>query len=149
VLWTDPAHSISHEAFLLGVMASIPCDWWMRRFVEGHVDEEAFASLRVPDADPATGLGARVVTLAGRLGCPDDRFATWAKSVGVAHGPLKPEEKQSMIEELDAVVAHLYSLTSGQLVHIFDTFHEWTEESQAKAWAARRDRTVAMLGGLS
>jgi hypothetical protein len=149
VLWTDPKHPTSHEAFLLGIMSSIPGDWWMRRFVEGHVDEEAFASFRVPDVDPAADLGARVVALAGRLACPDDRFAAWAKSVGVAHGPLQPEDKQSMIEELDAVVAHLYGLNAGQLTHIFDTFHDWTDEAQARAWAARRDRTVAILGGLT
>lgn len=147
VLWTDPAHLPAHEAFLLGVMSSIPADWWMRRFVEGHVDEEAFACLRVPDTDPATGLGARLVGLAGRLACPDDRFAAWAKSVGVAHGPLKPNDKQAMIEELDAVVARLYGLSPDQLVHIFDTFHEWTEEAQALDWAQRRDRTVAILRG--
>jgi len=129
-------------------MSSIPGDWWMRRFVEGHADEEAFASLRVPDADPATGLGAKVVALAGRLGSPDDRFAAWAKSVGVACGALTVEQKQLLIEELDAVVAKLYGLSSDHLTHVFDTFHEWTEESQAIAWAARRDRTIAILRGL-
>ena len=53
-----------------------------------------------------------------------------------------------MIEELDAVVARLYGLGPDQLIHIFDTFHEWTDESLANAWTARRDRTVAMLRGL-
>ena len=109
-------------------------------------------SYRFPGTASADALdlviGERAVALAGRLACPDDRFAAWAKSVGVAHGPLTPEEKQAMIEELDAVVARLYGLSSDQLIHIFDTFHEWTEESQAKAWAARRDRTVAVLRGL-
>ena len=70
VLWTNPTHPKVHEAFLLGVMSSIPADWWMRRFVEGHVDEEAFECLRVPDTDPASGLGARVVALAGRFSLP-------------------------------------------------------------------------------
>ena len=41
------------------MMSSIPCDWWMRCFVEAHVDEEAFASLRVPDVDTDIGLGAK------------------------------------------------------------------------------------------
>ncbi|MFB9972300.1 Eco57I restriction-modification methylase domain-containing protein [Pseudoroseomonas cervicalis] len=149
LLWLDVAHPKSHEAFALGVMSSISADWWMRRFVEGHVDEEAFESLRVPDADPSKGLGARVVALAGRLACPDDRFADWAKAVGVKHGPLKPDEKQAMIEELDAVVARLYGLSTDQLTHIFDTFHEWTTDAEWAAWNARRDRTVAILRGLA
>jgi len=66
----------------------------------------------------------RVVALAGRLACPDKRFAAWAKAVGVECGPLQDGEKQDMIAELDAVVAHLYGLTEKQLLHLFETFHE-------------------------
>jgi hypothetical protein len=68
--------------------------------------------------------------------------------VGVGHGPLKPEKKQAMIEELDAVAARLYGLDPDQLTHIFDTFHEWSEETKEKAWAARRDRTLNILRSL-
>jgi hypothetical protein len=149
ILWLSPEKPILHEAFLLGVMSSIPADWWMRRFVEGHVDEEAFASLRIPDADPSSGLGAGVVALAGRLACPDERFAAWAAAVGVACGPLHPVDKRRMIEKLDAVVARLYGLTADHLSHIFDTFHEWPDTDQARAWAERRDRTLAILRDLS
>ena len=149
VLWMDPNHTTAQEAYLLGVMSSIPADWWMRRFVEGHVDEEAFECLPVPDTDLSDGPGARLVALAGRLASPDDRFADWARSVGVLHGPLEPDQKQAMIEELDAVVARLYGLDPDQLAHIFDTFHEWPDPVQGQAWAARRDRTVAILRSLS
>src|SRR5262249_7164973 len=41
ILWLDPNHPLEQEAFLLGVMSSMIADWWIRRFVEGHVDEEA------------------------------------------------------------------------------------------------------------
>ena len=37
---------------------------------------------------------------------------------------LAADEKEDMIHELDAVVAHLYGLSEPQLVHIFETFHE-------------------------
>jgi hypothetical protein len=33
-------------------------------------------------------------------------------------------KKQDMIDELDAVVAHLYGLSEPQLVHLFETFYE-------------------------
>jgi hypothetical protein len=33
------------------------------------------------------------------------------------------DEKQDMIEELDAVVAHLYGLSESQLVRILQTVH--------------------------
>ncbi len=80
--------------------------------------------LPVPRPDPDNPLRQRVIELAGRLACPDERFADWAKDVGVECGPLEGDEKQDMIHELDAVVAHLYDLTQDHLTHIFETFHE-------------------------
>jgi hypothetical protein len=98
---------------------------------------------------PAAATGKRAVAIAGRLACPDDRFAAWAKAVGVIHGPIEPDKKQAMIEELDAVVARLYGLSPEHLTHIFNTFHEWTSEAQQREWNGRRDRTVAILRGLA
>lgn len=115
-------------------MSSLIGDWWMRRFVEGHADEEAFNCFRVPNQpfeSPPTG---RVIALAARLAAPDKRFADWAKAVGVPHGPLPEDEKQDMIAELDAVVARLYGLAEAQLVHIFETFHEgWDYDARLKS----------------
>jgi hypothetical protein len=84
-----------------------------------------------------------VVQLAGRLAAVDDRFAIWAKAVGVDGGPLDTNAKQDHIQELDALVAHLYGLTEKQLVHVFETFHEgWDFQDRLaatlkhfKAWA--------------
>lgn len=110
-------------------MSSVPADWWMRRFVEGHVDEEAFNCLPIPAPKSNSSLRKRTITLAGRLASPDKRFKGWANSIGVECGPLPDDEKQDMIAELDAVVAHLYGLAEKQLVHIFETFHEnWDYE---------------------
>lgn len=132
VLWLDPQHPTWQEAFLLGVMSSLPADWWCRRFVEGHVDQQAFNSLRVPRTEPQP-LAKRVAALAGRLACPDARFAEWGESVGVEFGPLRDDARLDMIHELDAVVAHLYGLDEHHLVHIFETFHDgWNFEPRLK-----------------
>lgn len=80
VLWLNQDEREQEEAFLLGVMSSIPADWWARRFIEGHADQEAFDCLRVPDYSPSCDLVRRVVALAGRLACPDKRFSRWAKA---------------------------------------------------------------------
>jgi hypothetical protein len=124
VLWLDTSHPKTQEAFLIGVMSSLPLDWWCRRFIEGHADQESFNCLRIPDPQRQPKLAERVVALAGRLAAVDDRFADWAKAVGVDCGPLEANAKAHHIHELDAVVAHLYGLTEPQLVHIFETFHE-------------------------
>jgi hypothetical protein len=83
-----------------------------------------------------------VVALAGRLACPDDRFASWASSVGVECGPIGDAEKSEMIHELDAVVAHLYGLSELQLVHIFETFHAGWDYHTRLAATLRHFRAI-------
>ncbi|MDE0024501.1 MAG: hypothetical protein OXP69_08825 [Spirochaetaceae bacterium] len=84
----------------------------------------------VPRPGRDSELWQRVVALAGRLACPDDRFSAWASAVGVSCGPISEDEKLDLIHELDAVVGRLYGLTEPQLIHIFETFHEgWNSGS--------------------
>lgn len=120
-LW--PHGDEKDQAYLLGILCSIPLDWYARRFVELHMSFYIVNSLPIPRPEGGP-LHQRVIELAGRLACPDKRFAKWAKAVGVQHGRLPEDEKEDMVRELDAVVAHLYGLTEKQLVHIFETFHE-------------------------
>ena len=132
LLW--PRGDARDQAFLLGVLSSIPLDWYARRFVEINLNYFVFNPLPVPRPNRDDPLWSRVVHLAGRLATPDDRFTDWASSVGVDCGPLLDDPKQDMIHELDAVVAHLYRLKEKHLVHIFETFHEgWDYEARLKA----------------
>lgn len=121
-LW--PRGDEKDQAFLLGILCSIPLDWYARRFVETNVNFFIINPFPIPRPTRDNAHWRRVVDLAGRLACPDDRFKGWGKAVGVPHGPLTGEEKNDMIHELDAVVAHLYGLSEAQLVHVFETFHE-------------------------
>ena len=122
LLW--PRGDEKDQAFLLGILSSIPLDWYARRFVETHVNYFVFNPFPIPRPDRSSVLWWRVVQLAGRLACPDNRFSVWAETVGVECGSLDANEKNDMICELDAVVARLYGLDESQLVHIFETFHE-------------------------
>jgi hypothetical protein len=125
LLW--PRGDQRDEAYLLGVLSSIPLDWYARRFVELHLNFFIFNPLPVPRPPRENPLWQRAVALAGRLAAPDERFAEWADAVGVECGVLDPVAKQDMIDELDAVVAHLYGLNVDQLTHMFETFHEGWE----------------------
>ena len=130
---------------MLGVLCSIPLDWYARRFVEINVNFFIINPFPIPRPARDNPLWQRVVALAGRLACPDERFAEWAKAVGVAHGPLPADEKEDRIHELDAVAAHLYGLSEKQLAHVFDTFHEGRDYSSRlngvlrhfRAWARK------------
>jgi hypothetical protein len=132
LLW--PRGDEKDEAYLLGILSSLPLDWYARRMVETHLDYHNFNPLPVPRPLRADPLWQRTVELAGRLACPDVRFRSWAKAVGVECGRLEEREKEDMIRELDGVVAHLYGLSEPQLQHIFETFHEgWDYQERWKA----------------
>ena len=129
-----PRGGLRDEAYLLGLMSSLPLDWYARRFVETHLTFFVLNPFPIPRPDGGSLLRERVIALAGRLASPDDRYADWAGRLGVAYGPLDADEKRDHIRELDAVVAHLYDLTESQLVHIFETFHEgWDHEERLRA----------------
>jgi hypothetical protein len=115
--------SASDITFVLGVLSSVPLDWWARRFVETDVAFFIFESFPIPCPNSENIFRKRVIELAGRLACVDERYADWAKEIGVEYGLVPPTEKNDMIHELDAVVAHLYGLSEEQLTHIFETFH--------------------------
>jgi len=138
-----PKGDVQDEAFVLAVLCSRPLDWYARRFLERHANfflVNTFPIPRPPRTDP---LWQRAVALAGRLAAPDERFAKWAEKVGVEHGPLAQDIKQDMIDELDAVVAHLYGLSEAELRHVFETFHEgWDWEPRFDAVAKHFRRLV-------
>ena len=115
---------ISDEAFLLGVLSSIPFDWYARRRVETSLSFALLNSMPVPSPERSHPGRLKTVEIAGRLAAVDDRYADWAAEVGVPVGSVKSEaEKDDLIAELDACVARMYGLTEEELTHVFETFH--------------------------
>ncbi len=112
------------EAYVLGVLSSIPFDWYARRFVEITMSYALLSVMPVPRPSEGNLLGNRVVQVAGRLAAVDDRYGDWAAAVGVEAGSVKTAaERADLIAELDALVSLLYGLTRDQVVHVFETFH--------------------------
>lgn len=136
------------EAFLLGILSSIPFDWYARLFISTNsVSFFLLNTFPIPRPLRNNPLWQKTVALAGRLASTDERFADWAKAVGVKYGKLSKDKKNDMIYELDAVIAHLYGLSEKQLIHIFETFHrtwDYISRLQAvlkhyKAWKAKNN----------
>ncbi len=123
------------EAFLLGVMATIPFDWSARRWVELHLTFELLSALPVPSYESDSVVSSRIVEVAGRLAAVDDRYADWAAAVGVPVGSVQSQgEKDDLIAELDALASLLYGLTEDQVEHVFATFHRgWSYEARLAA----------------
>lgn len=129
------------EAFLLGVMSSIPYDWSIRRWVEMNFTFEILYPSRVPHHKIDTAPGKRLIEIAGRLAAVDQRYEEWASEVGVGVGTATNDDtKSNLIAEIDALVGLLYGLSREQLIHIFDTFHKgWKDIDRLP----RLDRVLA------
>ena len=164
LLW--PRGSEADGAYLLGVLASMILDWFARRVVETNLTYDHFNALPIPRPElddpsphsPGIRLRSRVIEIAGRLATaePDHSgFREWAAAVGVEPGSIRSEEeKNDLIEELDAVVALLYGLDDADLSVIYDTFHTGADYSDrcrrvvdhARVWRNRLGLAVADPG---
>ena len=144
-LW--PRGNERDQAYLLGVLSSIPLDWYARRFVEINVNYHILNAFPIPRPGADSLLRDRVVELSGRLAAKDDRYADWAASVGVEFGALSEQDELQKIYELDAVVAHLYGLTREHVEVIFETFHRgWDYEERLAAVLEYYDSWAERLG---
>ena len=83
------AGSTADEAFVLGVLCSIPCDWQVRRTVELNMTFEQLNSLSIPDLGEGHPVRDRVAKIAALLAAQDERFTGWAAEVGVAVGAVE------------------------------------------------------------
>lgn len=123
------------DAWVIGMMSSIPFDWQMRRWVELTMSFELLNNSRMPRPSEGSARSDRLIEIAGCLAAVDDRYADWAAEVGVPVGSANdPAVKNDLIYELDALVSLLYGLSEDQVVHIFETFHRgWDYQSRLDA----------------
>lgn len=128
------AGTSADEAYVLGVLCSMPLDWQARRTVELNMTFEQLNQLTIPDPGEGHRVRDRVVEISGRLAAVDERYAEWAAEVGVPVGSVRDEAtKQDLICELDACVANLYGLDESDLAVIYETFHEGADYSERHA----------------
>ncbi|MBM7230711.1 hypothetical protein JTP68_09330 [Dietzia cinnamea] len=127
--------SASAEAYLLGVLSSIPLDWYARKYVELGLNLHILNGLPIPAFDTGSPIATRIIQVAGRLAAVDERYEEWANEVGVPVGSVTtPSEKAALIAELDALVSLLYGLTEDQVEHLFETFRRgWNFQSRLEA----------------
>lgn len=74
------------EAYVLGIMCSIPFDWHARLWVEANFTASIVKPFPVPSVLTADPMRRRVEVISARLAAPDARYKAWASSVGVDAG---------------------------------------------------------------
>ena len=110
------------EAYVLGVLNSLPFDWQARRYVATHLNFYVFNMLCFPPDDAVDHEG--IAERAARLSCVDERYAAFASEAGVEWGPLRADERDSLRAEIDALVARAYGLSAADLEFLFADFTE-------------------------
>ena len=132
------------EAYVLGVLCSMPCAWQARRTVEMHMASEQIGLLSVPDPGRGLPVRDRTAEIAGRLAAADERFAEWAQEAGVPVGSANDEAvKHGLVCELDACVAWLYGLDEDDLAVVYETFSETADHSGRHRAALAHYRRIA------
>lgn len=129
------------EAYLLGVLSSIPLDWWARRIVEVQVDFHVINAFPIPRPDAHPSAARLVIGAARGLAAADDRLKPWAKQITE---PILTGPTEEQLAVLDAAVAHLYGLSAEDLTTVFSTFHEgWAYTPRLEAVRVAYERIGA------
>jgi hypothetical protein len=120
------------EAFLLGVMSSLIFDWYSRRWVELNFTFELLNFMPIPNYNLKDERTQKLVMNTAKLAYTDKRFDEWANLCGLNEiNELNQDERNELIIENDALVAHHYGLSVNQVKTIFQTFHKnWNFEEQ-------------------
>ncbi len=82
------AGTVADEAYVLGVLCSMPCDWQVRRTVELNMTFEQIGQLSIPDPGKGHPVRDRVAEIAAQLAARDERFGNWAAEAGASVGEI-------------------------------------------------------------
>ncbi|HEX3053044.1 MAG TPA: N-6 DNA methylase [Aggregatilineaceae bacterium] len=119
--------SIFALLYLCGVFNSLCLDFVLRQKIATTVNMFYVYSLPVPRLTRNNPFFNAIVPRAARLTCTRSDFADlWHGVMGsewdVSKGATDPTERQRLRDEIDAIVAHLYSLSRADFDHILSTF---------------------------
>ena len=117
-----------HEAYVLGVLSSMPFDWMARRVVELSLTQEVLHSLPIPDVPIKDERAERIARIVATLATSDAEFSEWAGIVGKIEN-THLNQKDDLLAELDALVCLLFELVPAEVQHIYNTFHNGADYS--------------------
>ncbi len=118
LLW--PRGDEEDQAYLLGVLSSIPLDWYARRIVELGLNFHAFNGFPIPAPPRDDPRRVDVVSIASSLARLGPGLTDWASGIT----SVDVSASDDVLARLDALVASLYELERDDVVHVFETFHE-------------------------
>lgn len=121
------------QAYVLGVLSSMPLDWYARRIIELGLSFHAFNGFPVPAPSHDNPSRREVICLAASLARLGRGLSDWAPGIA----GVDVSARDDVLARLDALVAGLYGLERDDVIHIFETFHEGWDHRE------RLDRVLA------
>ena len=112
------------DAFLIGVLSSIPFDWYARRWVEINFTFELLKPMPIPIFNIKDKKVLRLVELSAKLSYRDKKYNEWINEIGLDLEILSSSfDVSEDVSEIDAIVSLLYGLSLNQVEHIYENFH--------------------------
>lgn len=126
-LWVGVTHDAPTLLYFVALLNSFCVDWIIRLKANFHVTLTIMKQVPLPRLKPGDPFFDAIVPRAARLTCIRPEFADlWYEVMGEewteSRGALDPAERQTLRNELDALVARLYGLSRGDFEHILDSF---------------------------
>lgn len=117
------AGGVRAEAYLLGVLSSMPLDWYARKFVEMSLNFHIVNSFPIPAVNFENPVHLEFVNTVANLVFHSGGDIDWARSVNPNLTNTTDDENQANLHKLDALSAVMFGLSKKDLKHIFKTFH--------------------------
>ena len=126
-LWVGVTPSLETTLYFIALINSFCVDWVARFKINTNVTLFVMKQLPVPRLTAGNPYFDAIVPRAARLTCTTPDFAElWQEVMGEewdeSKGATDPAERQTLRDELDALVAHLYGLSRDDFAHILGTF---------------------------
>ncbi len=124
---------------ITALLNSFVVDYLIRQRITAHLSFFFVYNLPIPRLTKKDSAFAPIVKRAAKLICTTPEFDDLAKTVGLGShkkGVTDLKKRAQLRAELDAMVAHLYGLTSDEFEHILGTFPIVKEEVKEAALRA-------------
>jgi type I restriction-modification system DNA methylase subunit len=113
--------------YMCGILNSMTFDFLVRQRVTSSLSFFLLYQTPIPNAVD-TFIAKEIIRISARLSCTIKELESLAKDTGVQSGMLTIKERLDLTAKLDALVAHHYSLTREEYMHIINTFNGFDED---------------------
>jgi len=114
-------------AYLVAIFNSMIFDFLIRTRISANMNFFYIYQTPIPETFNDETANQIIVTSA-RLSCCDDRFADFAKEIGVPYSQLSMQERIELTAKLNALIAIHYGLNKEQLRVILQSFEGFEED---------------------